>query len=64
MLQVDQAVVSLVDKDRMRADLVVISDALKGWYKAISASRTASAMTAVEDIASKAAAEKKVRKIL
>jgi len=53
-------VVSLVDKDRMRADLVVISDALKGWYKAISASRITSAMTAVEGIATTAAAEKKV----
>jgi hypothetical protein len=40
MYQVDQAVVSLVDKEAMRAKQLKISEILKVWLKASSAERT------------------------
>mmetsp|Transcript_41057 Transcript_41057/g.41939 ORF Transcript_41057/g.41939 Transcript_41057/m.41939 type:complete len:1015 (+) Transcript_41057:17-3061(+) len=55
-LEVDQAVVSLVDKESMRKELTGIANSLKAYNKSLSATRTASAMTAIETIASEAAA--------
>eukprot|EP01041_Mallomonas_annulata_P001725 gene1725-3341_t len=53
-VEVDQTVVSLVDKEKMRSELVGISDSLKVWMKTLAASRTASAMVKIESIANEA----------
>jgi hypothetical protein len=55
--EVDQAVVSLVDKERMRAKQANIADTLKAWLKASEAERTAQATAVAEALATKAAAD-------
>jgi hypothetical protein len=47
-------VVSLVDKEKMRSDLSVISDMLKVWTKSLSATRITTAMNTIETIANDA----------
>ena len=55
-MQIDRAVVSLVDKEFMRTKLTVIGDAIKKWSKLISASRTSSTIAAAEALAREALA--------
>jgi len=55
-MDVDQAVVSLVDKEKMRAELAAIAEALKVYNKALSATRVAAALSAIDSIAETAVA--------
>lgn len=50
-VQVDQLVVSLVDKDLMRVKLAAIAQAVRSWLKASLATRTASVFSVVQDFA-------------
>mmetsp|Transcript_27496 Transcript_27496/g.26307 ORF Transcript_27496/g.26307 Transcript_27496/m.26307 type:complete len:1010 (+) Transcript_27496:145-3174(+) len=59
-IKVDQAVVSLVDKEAMRGKQLKISEILKVWLKASSAERTAQAGVVAEGLATKAKTDKKV----
>jgi alanyl-tRNA synthetase len=53
-IEVDQAVVSLVDKEKMRAKQSVIADKLKQWNKANLTHRTNAATSAAETLANAA----------
>ena len=60
-LQVDQALVSLVDKEKMRAKQANILEILKVWLKASAAERSAQATEEAKKLATEALADKKVR---
>ena len=49
--QVDQAVVSLVDKDRIRAEIAEVTAIIKAWSKSLSATRTTFALSEIERLA-------------
>ena len=55
-LEVDQAVVSLVDKEKMRAKQGVIQETLKAWNKSMAAERTVAASAAAQALATEAKA--------
>ena len=50
-IQIDQAMVSMVDKEKMRAALGKVQDALKVWWKANAASKLAEASVTAEETA-------------
>ena len=58
--QVDQLIVSLVDKDLMRSKLAAIAQTLKGWLKSSLANRTATVFSIVQGIAQLSLKEEKV----
>lgn len=60
-LEVDRAVVSLVDKERMRAGLGVVNEKLKAWLKASLVERTETALKQMTEIAEAASASQRVR---
>lgn len=56
----DQAVVSLVDKEKMRVKQVAITETLKAWSKSFATARTNRAMESAEAILSDAVAANQV----
>lgn len=58
--QIDQALVSLVDKEKMRAKQANILEILKAWLKASAAERSQQAAASAEIIATEAKADNKV----
>jgi alanyl-tRNA synthetase len=59
-LEVDRAVVSLVDKERMRAGLGQVNEKLKAWLKASLVERTEGALKQMTEIAEAASASQRV----
>ena len=61
--QIDQALVSLVDKEKMRAKQANILEILKAWLKASAAERSQLAAASAEIIATEAKADNKVSQL-
>ena len=52
--QIDQAVVSLCDKEIIRQDLSIVGNRLRAWLKSTLAERTVAALASVDTIATTA----------
>lgn len=63
-LEIDRAVVSLVDKERMRSQLQIIHDKLRAWLKSTIAERTEAALAKITTLSEVAASSQKVLLLL
>lgn len=59
-LQVDQACISLVDKEKLRSQISLLSDSLKSWYKSNLTDTITNANSIAEELAKQALSSKSV----